>query len=559
MTTITLFTKPDCPFCPKAKDFLSEAGLTFDEIDVTASTRNADLAVATSGRTSVPQVFFGTVLIGGADELQALKAAGLLQEAAATADGSLILDAIPDDELHRDAEDIPLSAAITERHPVEDAVADPDQRAILRHFRETFGFMPNSGHYQTHWPEAYKLYSYSHHFDTEQGEAKILGKPVMLATAWSTSNAHGCDYCRVHTTNMGGEAGGTQKMIKAARDGTAPEDHPIGPFELKLVDLAAAATTNTATQELIYGIHATADEARTPTATPDEAIRSTAMVAAAFGFLNVFNDIIDVDIEREWADAAEKSAGVGSGRHGVSRDRASDNLDDLDADLPEGGRTAEEVMARYDASVASRGGVESFAEAELGLSPNWVAAWPEDRRARHVLFYTEVMGDRVHSLIPSELKHLMARVAAIATGHAALAATEGFFAIRAGGGSDRAAARARACWDEAIMCHGLRTPPHGLFDERERAALTLAWLSAQAPLATPRRFLEPALRAFAPRELIELSFVCGLASMIQRFAAIAKPELDAEAEAVLRDVGIETNTIALRAPRPSPAPAQSAA
>ncbi len=68
---ITLFTKPDCPFCIKAKQTLSKHKLEYEEVivgkDVTAITLNA-----VSGRSSVPQIFIGGQHVGGSDELDAL-------------------------------------------------------------------------------------------------------------------------------------------------------------------------------------------------------------------------------------------------------------------------------------------------------------------------------------------------------------------------------------------------------------------------------------------------------------------------------------------------------
>ena len=61
--------------------------------------------------------------------------------------------------------------------------------------------------------------------------------------------------------------------------------------------------------------------------------------------------------------------------------------------------------------------MEPYLKAELGFTPAWISLWPEPLRARHAHFYVEIMQDRSHSLIESELKHLMARVSAIAKGH----------------------------------------------------------------------------------------------------------------------------------------------
>ncbi|MDA9557726.1 glutathione peroxidase [Vibrio sp.] len=67
---VSLFTKPGCPFCAKAKALLTDKGYQFDEIIVGQDTTTASLH-AVSGRTTVPQVFIGGKHIGGSDDLEA--------------------------------------------------------------------------------------------------------------------------------------------------------------------------------------------------------------------------------------------------------------------------------------------------------------------------------------------------------------------------------------------------------------------------------------------------------------------------------------------------------
>lgn len=67
---VTIFTKPGCPFCAKAKTLLEEKGLGFEEVvmgrDATFTTLKA-----VSGRETVPQVYIGGKHIGGSDDLEA--------------------------------------------------------------------------------------------------------------------------------------------------------------------------------------------------------------------------------------------------------------------------------------------------------------------------------------------------------------------------------------------------------------------------------------------------------------------------------------------------------
>ncbi|WP_440877547.1 glutathione peroxidase [Thalassotalea sp. PLHSN55] len=67
---ITVFSKPDCPYCKKAKALLTEKGLQFEEITVGKDISIAGLR-AVSNADTVPQIFIDGSLIGGSDDLAA--------------------------------------------------------------------------------------------------------------------------------------------------------------------------------------------------------------------------------------------------------------------------------------------------------------------------------------------------------------------------------------------------------------------------------------------------------------------------------------------------------
>ena len=67
---VSLFTKPGCPFCAKAKTMLADAGLDYEEIVLGQDATLTSLK-AVSGRETVPQVFIGGKHIGGSDDLEA--------------------------------------------------------------------------------------------------------------------------------------------------------------------------------------------------------------------------------------------------------------------------------------------------------------------------------------------------------------------------------------------------------------------------------------------------------------------------------------------------------
>lgn len=67
--SISIFTKPGCPYCAKAKQLLRDKGLSFEEI-VLGHDATIVSVRAVSGRSTVPQVFIGGKHIGGSDDLE---------------------------------------------------------------------------------------------------------------------------------------------------------------------------------------------------------------------------------------------------------------------------------------------------------------------------------------------------------------------------------------------------------------------------------------------------------------------------------------------------------
>jgi len=67
---VSLFTKPGCPFCAKAKELLTAQGYGYEEIVVGRDVTLLSLR-AVSGSTTVPQVFIAGQHIGGSDDLAA--------------------------------------------------------------------------------------------------------------------------------------------------------------------------------------------------------------------------------------------------------------------------------------------------------------------------------------------------------------------------------------------------------------------------------------------------------------------------------------------------------
>ncbi len=79
MKSITIYTKPLCPYCFRAMSLLTKKGAEIKEICAAFDAdKRAEMIQRTNGRRTYPQIFIGDTHIGGCDELFALEAAGKL-------------------------------------------------------------------------------------------------------------------------------------------------------------------------------------------------------------------------------------------------------------------------------------------------------------------------------------------------------------------------------------------------------------------------------------------------------------------------------------------------
>jgi glutaredoxin 3 len=76
---IVIYTARYCPYCASAKALLKRKRIAFEEIDVGGNWERRDEMIERSnGKITVPQIFVGSVHIGGCEELQVLDRAGKL-------------------------------------------------------------------------------------------------------------------------------------------------------------------------------------------------------------------------------------------------------------------------------------------------------------------------------------------------------------------------------------------------------------------------------------------------------------------------------------------------
>jgi glutaredoxin 3 len=79
MTAVTIYLRPGCPYCDRAKSLLARKGVPFTVIDIWQEReRRPEMIARAGGRTTVPQIFVGERHVGGCDELHALERAGRL-------------------------------------------------------------------------------------------------------------------------------------------------------------------------------------------------------------------------------------------------------------------------------------------------------------------------------------------------------------------------------------------------------------------------------------------------------------------------------------------------
>ena len=71
---IIIYTSSLCGFCYRAKSLLKKKNIPFEEIDIDLDySRRNEMIKKSSGRTSVPQIFFKDRHIGGCEDLYKLE------------------------------------------------------------------------------------------------------------------------------------------------------------------------------------------------------------------------------------------------------------------------------------------------------------------------------------------------------------------------------------------------------------------------------------------------------------------------------------------------------
>lgn len=77
--TVEIFTSNFCGFCYLAKKILNKRQIEFVEIDLDIEpNKRTEMSSRSGGKTSVPQIFFSNLHIGGYKELEIMERQGKL-------------------------------------------------------------------------------------------------------------------------------------------------------------------------------------------------------------------------------------------------------------------------------------------------------------------------------------------------------------------------------------------------------------------------------------------------------------------------------------------------
>ena len=84
MVDVTIYTRALCGYCSAAKRLLDKKGVAYEERDATSEPELRQEMIERSGRFTFPQIFVGSVHVGGFDDLHDLDSQGRLDELLAT-------------------------------------------------------------------------------------------------------------------------------------------------------------------------------------------------------------------------------------------------------------------------------------------------------------------------------------------------------------------------------------------------------------------------------------------------------------------------------------------
>ena len=75
--SVKVYGTPTCPYCARAKQFLKENSITFEDIDVSSDQQKAQEMIQKSSQMSVPTLDIDGEIIVGFEKEQIKKALGI--------------------------------------------------------------------------------------------------------------------------------------------------------------------------------------------------------------------------------------------------------------------------------------------------------------------------------------------------------------------------------------------------------------------------------------------------------------------------------------------------
>ena len=77
---IIVYTSDYCTFCVQAKKLLQSKGLDFDELNIQHDENlRSEMLEKSNGMRTVPQIFIGSIYVGGFDDLRRMDLSGELE------------------------------------------------------------------------------------------------------------------------------------------------------------------------------------------------------------------------------------------------------------------------------------------------------------------------------------------------------------------------------------------------------------------------------------------------------------------------------------------------
>ncbi|MEA2139834.1 MAG: glutaredoxin 3 [Solirubrobacteraceae bacterium] len=80
MRKVTVYSMEVCTSCERVKNMLDAREIPYEEVVMSPDSPALDELAQRSGMTSLPQVYIGSILVGGGDQTMAAASSGMLDD-----------------------------------------------------------------------------------------------------------------------------------------------------------------------------------------------------------------------------------------------------------------------------------------------------------------------------------------------------------------------------------------------------------------------------------------------------------------------------------------------